>query len=223
MTKSYTELKKESTKFVEFLNKAGIIAYVDEISFRDYNVQIKNILGATAILYHKPSKSSFSIGTHNISDSALKIQVEELWHQYQCPDVQNIQGLCAYVDGSFYNNKIGWGLVVVQDNQILTEDGGVVNLSPEEGSRQIAGEVQGVLEALSYAERNNISSITIFYDYVGLQKWACGEWKANSSIAQYYSAKMMQNRIRITWKKVKAHTGNRFNELADQLAKKYLA
>lgn len=223
MTKSYTELKKESIKFVEFLNKAGIIAYVDEISFRDYNVQIKNILGATAILYHKPSKSSFSIGTHNISDSALKVQVEELWHQYQCPDVQNIQGLCAYVDGSFYNNKIGWGLVIVQDNQILAEDGGVVNLSPEEGSRQIAGEVQGVLEALSYAENNNISSITIFYDYVGLQKWACGEWKANSSIAQYYSAKMMQNRVRIIWKKVKAHTGNRFNELADQLAKKHLA
>ncbi len=223
MTKSYTELKKESIKFVEFLNQLGIIAYVDESSFRDYNVQIKNILGATVILYHKASKNSFSIGTHNISDSTLKVQIEELWHRYQCPNIQNIQGICAYVDGSFYNNKIGWGLVIVQDNQILLEDSGIVNLSPEEGSRQIAGEVQGVLEALSYAENHKFSSITIFYDYIGLQKWACGEWKANSSIAQYYSAKMIQNRIRITWEKVKAHTGNRFNELADQLAKSKLS
>lgn len=217
MTKSYQELQSESQKFLSFLKEQKIDACVDEQSFRDYHVKICNVWTETVILYHKSSKGTFSLGLHEIKDLSLKSQVEELWHRYQYPNEQS--GLCAYVDGSFYNGQIGWGAVIIEDGQVLAEECGVVSLSPEEGSRQIAGEVYGVLGALSYAEEKGYSQITIFHDYVGLQKWASKEWKAKSAIAQYYVGKLMQNRIAIKWEKVQAHTGNRYNELADKLAK----
>ena len=220
MTKSYEELKKESARFVAFLQEQNIDTHIDESSYRDYNVKLRERTGNTLIMYHKPSKKTFSLGTHEITNPSFKDTIEDLFHQFQYPKEQAVTGLCAYVDGSFYRERIGWGLVLVEDGLILEEKSGVCDLSPEEGSRQIAGEVQSVLEAVEYALDKGILSITIYYDYIGLEKWATGQWKAQSAIGQYYKAKMMQYKISITWKKVKAHTGNRFNELADKLAKK---
>lgn len=222
MTKNFIELQKESSRFLSFLKEQHINAYVDKNSYRDYHVKIKNIYKSTIILYHKPSKDSFSIGTHEIAEEQIKIKIEELWYQFQYPNATKIKGLCAYVDGSFYKGHIGWGLVIVQDNTILEEKGGVLTISADNGSNQIAGEVQGVLEAVEYALNQNIMEINIYYDYIGLEKWATGKWKARSAIGQYYIAKMMQHKVKIHWHKVKAHSGNPFNEKADKLAKKYI-
>lgn len=218
MTKSYQELLSESQKFISFLQEQAISAELDENSFRDYNVKIK-LLGTSIILYHKPSKKTFSIGCHHITNQTLSLKMQELWHQYLFPEELNIDGIAAYVDGSCINHKIGWGLVIVEKNEIIYESKGLVPLNEEDGSRQIAGEVYAVLAALEYVKQCGKKHVTIFYDYKGLEMWASNRWKASSSIAQFYVAKLMQYRISITWHKVSAHTGHIFNEYADRLAK----
>ncbi len=48
----------------------------------------------------------------------------------------------------------------------------------------IAGEIFGVIYALDWAVSNGYSKIKIYHDYEGIQKWASGEWKAESEIAK---------------------------------------
>ena len=60
---------------------------------------------------------------------------------------------------------------------------------------------------------------TICHDYEGIARWARGEWKAKSSIAQQYVRACQPYLKRVTFEKVAAHTGVKWNELADELAK----
>ncbi len=219
MTISYQELLSKSDEFISYLEKQGVIAQRKEDSFRDYHVKII-VDDVVVILYHKPTKKTFSIGTQEIKNPAQKSTIEELWGRFQNGKSVPVQGLCAYVDGSFFQQKIGWGLVLVEDDEVIDTFGGKIECPIAETSHQIAGEIQGVLEAIKYATQNNYTSITIFYDYVGLQKWACGEWKANSTVAKNYIEMLKHYSIDVKWVKVKAHTGDKFNEMADKIAKK---
>ena len=214
---SQNELTQKAGEFISFLQDNQISASLDEQSFRDYNCKIRLPQGAI-VLYHKPSKGSFSIGTHEYKGSVEEI--DRLWHRFVYPNEAQTQGVCAYVDGSFLNGKCAWGLVLAENETILSEGGGVVAMNAEDSARQIAGEVTAVLEALSFAQEKGIKSLTIFFDYNGLQYWAQGKWKPQSPIAQYYVAKLMQYKgIAIKWHKVAAHTGHPFNNRADKLAK----
>ncbi|MGL4367313.1 MAG: RNase H family protein [Brevinemataceae bacterium] len=218
MSISKNELTAEAEKFIIFLNNLEITAKIIPNSFRDYHVKLLFFNSISATLYHKPSKQQFTLSTHEIQDAETKYTIDQLWHQYKFPE-EFEPGLCAYTDGSFTSGKIGWGLVLTLNNSIIEEKYGIVPLSPEAGAHQIAGEIQAVLEALEYAQTNNIKEISIYYDYAGLEMWATKKWKAQSPIAQYYTAKLMQYRITIKWKKIAAHTGHIFNERADLLAK----
>ncbi len=218
MTKSYNELLQKSGDFLNFLKNEGVESFRREDSFRDYNVKLV-AGGSTVVMYHKPTKKTFSISTHEIKSDEQKLKIEELWSRYQNGDSKPVSGLCAYVDGSFYKGQTGWGLVIVEDGKVLHKDGGKLDLPKEEASHQIAGEAQGVIEALIYARDKGVGVVNIFYDYTGLKHWACNEWKASSSVAVNYKKRLQDFDIKINWIKVKAHTGNRFNEMADKLAK----
>ncbi|MGL4387907.1 MAG: hypothetical protein ACRCTJ_00745, partial [Brevinema sp.] len=105
MTISYQELLTESQKFITFLQHQNIEAVLDMSSFRDYNVKIR-LLDIIVILYHKPSKKTFSLVFQTTNDSK-KEQIQELWHRYLFPNEQKTTGICAYVDGSCMHGKIG--------------------------------------------------------------------------------------------------------------------
>ena len=72
-----------------------------------------------------------------------------------------------------------------------------------------------------WAIENGYKKITIYYDYEGIEKWANGIWKANKVGTQRYKAFVAEKRqeIEIAFRKVAAHTGVKYNEMADQLAK----
>ena len=65
--------------------------------------------------------------------------------------------------------------------------------------------------------RNNI-----YYDYLGIEKWATHEWKANKpgTIDYVKFIDSVSNKIKINFKKVRGHIGIDSNEEADKLAKK---
>lgn len=134
-------------------------------------------------------------------------------------------GLIAYVDGSFNAKKkvYGYGAVLIDGQQVIKRLYGHGDNEKCISSRNVAGEIFGALAAVKYAvEHPEYDGIVIYYDYMGIEKWAIGEWKANKKLTQYYADKMAKYRkqLPIVFMKVEAHTGDFYNEQADQLAKK---
>ena len=130
----------------------------------------------------------------------------------------------AYVDGSFDKNKniYGSGVVIIKNNEVIEK----ISFSGSDekyiDSYQIAGEVKAALRAMEWAVNHNIFSIAIYYDYEGIRSWALGEWKTNKSVSRDYKVKYdsLSSQVKVYFNKVKAHSGVKFNELADQLAKR---
>lgn len=126
-----------------------------------------------------------------------------------------------YVDGSYNKSTgyYGWGYVVVEDGIITDSYSGSDNVANEIWS--VAGELTATMNAIGHAyERNNLN-ITIVYDYIGIEKWANSEWKAkNKWTIQYKSfvARYRKLGMIINFQKVKGHSGNEYNDMADRLA-----
>ena len=129
----------------------------------------------------------------------------------------------AYVDGSF-TPKFGYptyGIYMISDNGIEYKYRGQITDESMTGSRQIAGELIATIVAINNAIKMGHKKIEIRYDYAGIEKFATGEWKAKNHVSQWYVNKFnkLKNKIEIVFTKIEAHTGDKGNEIADQLAK----
>ncbi|WP_275372515.1 ribonuclease H family protein [Clostridium tertium] len=129
-----------------------------------------------------------------------------------------------YVDGSFNTdtNLYSYGLVAVLKDTILYTEANKSADSSQSGIRQIAGELQGAVRAATTAVRNKVSKIVIFHDYEGVAHHATGLWdRKDVSSINYYNTmqKIMSNGLEIVFVKVDAHTGDIYNEIADELCK----
>ena len=128
-----------------------------------------------------------------------------------------VDGACfPQSDGSL---RIGWGLLVKQNGQEVYRAKG--NDIPAEAvdHRNVAGEIFGILKSLEWCLRQNITEVTIYFDYQGLESWATGAWRAKLPFTQLYAQRVSASGILIHWNKVKAHSGNPENDIVDQLAK----
>lgn len=68
------------------------------------------------------------------------------------------------------------------------------------------------------------ASITIVHDYEGIAKWCLGEWKTGKEGTKAYKAyyDSIKDRVAIRFRKVKGHSNDKYNDMADSLAKKAL-
>src|SRR5699024_3246805 len=87
--------------------------------------------------------------------------------------------------------------------------------------RNVAGEIYGSMAAVHKAEELGLRKITILYDYMGIEQWAKGNWKANKQATQDYKDFMnpFNRRVSIDFEHVQAHTGIEGNEMVDVMAK----
>lgn len=136
------------------------------------------------------------------------------------------KGLFIYVDGSFAVDKgnFSYGLVAVQNGEIIHEDKGQGFDKEAIALRNVSGEVLGAKMAVEFALKNNFKEVTIAYDYQGVESWALGTWKRNNRITSEYNEYMQNNmkKINVKFKKIKGHSGHKYNDLADKLAKEAL-
>ncbi len=134
--------------------------------------------------------------------------------------------LVVYVDGSYEHSikKYAFGCVfLLEDGNVYTEFGNGDN--PEAlQHRNVTGEMLGAMYAVKTAMMNDFSEVEICFDYQGIEKWVTGEWRAKNPLTQKYAAAMQDWRkdIHIIFTKVAAHTNVKYNELADQMAKRGL-
>ena len=135
--------------------------------------------------------------------------------------------LIAYIDGSYSNQLKVYSFGAV----ILTPDGGIIEQNGSNNHEDalenwnVAGELLGAMYVTRWAVNNNYKKIIIRHDYEGIAKWFTREWKAKSFSAREYRVYMdkMSNCIEIAFEKVAAHSGDKYNDIADNLAKQAIA
>lgn len=134
-------------------------------------------------------------------------------------------GTAIYVDGSFCSEsgEFSYGMVVLTENGEETfcrkfQDSGLAAM------RNVAGEIKGAQAAMQYAMDHQLSEITIYHDYEGIARWCLGDWKANKEGTKAYRDfyEKAKEQVRIHFKKVTGHSGDHYNDMADQLAKQAL-
>jgi len=131
-------------------------------------------------------------------------------------------GIRVFVDGSFSPDfpKSGWAFVVTENDVEIARGSGITAFDAE--SRNIDGEVMASFQAMRWLDSNDRTG-TICHDYEGIARWAKGEWQAKSNIAKRYVAAAQPYLHRVSFEKVEAHTGVKWNELVDKLAKEAIA
>lgn len=127
-----------------------------------------------------------------------------------------------YVDGSFdiKTFSFSYGVVLLKDNEEICFNKKIVdeNLSQ---MRNVAGEIAGAQASMEYAIEHGFKNIEIHFDYEGIEKWAVGLWKTNKegtiNYKKYYDS--IKDQLNVKFVKVKGHSGDKYNDLADRLAK----
>lgn len=130
----------------------------------------------------------------------------------------------AYVDGSNTDSEYSYGLALVYNGEVVEEHCGKGNNPEWAKLRNVTGELTGAMMAVELAKVKGITNLNIVHDYIGIGAWADKMHSANQPHAVSYVQYMDKARetMNITFVKVKGHTGNEFNELADKLAKQAL-
>ena len=148
-----------------------------------------------------------------LSDSRIKKEPSE-------------DALVAYVDGSYNvaTKEFSYGMVLLEAGEVIAKECEKSNDASLAAMRNVAGEIKGAEAAMRYAKEHDRKELVIYHDYEGIAKWCLGEWKANKEGTKAYKAfyDAVSRQIQITFVKVKGHSGDTYNEMADQLAKQAL-
>lgn len=163
----------------------------------------------------------------DLSLDALDTNVDLAIHEETKDDIpfSNSVKAVAYVDGSYNDTtkRFSYGCVMFYNGKEYHLSD---NFDNEElaGMRNVAGEIFGSMAAMEFAVEHKISTLTIYHDYEGISKWCLGLWKTNKAgtiaYKKYYDK--VKRKVNITFEKVKGHSGDKYNDLADELAKKEL-
>ena len=129
----------------------------------------------------------------------------------------------AYVDGSFNpdTNEYGAGVAFFCDGSLteLSRKGS----NPDAATmRNVSGEVMASMMAMNEASRRGLTRLVIYHDYQGIADWCTGAWKTKKEGTRVYKEFYQQMRLSgldIQFVKVEGHSGDTWNDRADELAR----
>ena len=139
------------------------------------------------------------------------------------PNGNKPDGVVAYVDGSYNitTKEFSYGMI------ILMPDGRELKYAEKYSDkelasmRNVAGEIKGSEAAMRFAVAKGLDSITIYHDYEGISRWCLGQWKTNKEGTKAYKAyyDSIKDKLNVEFVKVKGHSNDKYNDIADELAK----
>jgi ribonuclease H-related protein len=134
-------------------------------------------------------------------------------------------GAVAYVDGSYKKEtkEFSYGAVIFWEGKEY-HFGNKFSDKDLAEMHNVAGEIKGSERAIEFALENKIDKLTIYHDYEGIAKWCTGAWEAKKEGTKAYKRfyENSKEKVHIDFVKVKGHTGDKYNDLADRLAKEAL-
>ena len=120
-----------------------------------------------------------------------------------------------YTDGAYSSSRDqgGWAFVVLKDGvKVSSGYDGVKNTT---NNRM---EIQSAIEAIKHMKQQNILEFTIFSDSMYLIGTMTKNWKKNKNVDLWIEIFDLVEGLNITWKHVKGHAGNKYNDHCDMLA-----
>lgn len=132
----------------------------------------------------------------------------------------------AYVDGSYDNTSHRYaagGIIKWIDANGNDKKYEFSEAYDEKNAdlRNVAGEIMGARIAINFCIKNGLKNLVIYHDYTGIAMWANDEWQSKQTMTKEYKkfVKEARKKINISFVKVKAHSGNEYNNKADKLAR----
>lgn len=137
----------------------------------------------------------------------------------------------VFVDGSYSKitpNKTFGGVVILNENyEVISIRRVETTMHDFVKTNNAGGEVIASLMAITESSmicKDEESIVRIFYDYRGVRDFITGDYKAKSKGMIYYvqGVRNILNsnpNIKLEFIKVKSHSGNKFNDLVDLVAK----
>lgn len=181
-------------------------------------------LGGSNIGAKLPAASAGSSSKASAQASAKTLSKASLGALSEEPDLSGYE-VSAYIDGSFDKRLgvVGYGGVIFFAGQKIPFSAGTADKLYTE-YWNVAGELLAAMTVLDFARRKGARTCLLCYDYMGIEMWAAGQWKANNPLTQEYAAfaAKIMTIVTVYFHKVAAHTGVAYNEMADRLAKEGL-
>jgi viroplasmin and RNaseH domain-containing protein len=138
-------------------------------------------------------------------------------------NIGNGEFIEAYVDGSYEHSiqEYGYGVVILKNGMVEKKYSLKGNNKSLVSMRNVAGEIEASKTAMKYCIDNNIKHLKLYFDYEGIEKWCIGAWKTNKEGTIEYKRfyDNIKDKLYVEFIKVKAHSGDKYNEEADKLAK----
>ncbi len=130
------------------------------------------------------------------------------------------KGLTIYVDGSYSQEKkvLSYAFCVVEKEKDIVYKYSKAMKLPNGSSTN--AEIIAVVEALKYCINNNISEPVIVHDYDEILFFATGYRRPPNSMRRYVKELVrLKSIVHPSFKKVRAHDKDQFNNLVDQLSR----
>jgi ribonuclease HI len=220
------KLSAKARQLIESLLLGGVDVQPEPVMFRDYMVRLALNQRGTINIYYSAKRDLYTLKLQGVQDATLTAQIEKRWKALspasEEPKTQATRskvqaGYCAYVDGSYINGYVGYGAVILHDGQEVQRLFGPVTAHTQQ--RQVVGELAATMQVLKWCEEEAVSHIVIYYDYTGIERWATNRWQANNPATQHYKRTVQASPVHVKWQKVKSHSGDNWNDVADGLAK----
>lgn len=127
-----------------------------------------------------------------------------------------------YTDGS-YSNKIKLGsyafLILGERDEFIYGEACKITDSKWLKSWNIGPELIACLKGLEKFKELKLGEyVQILHDYVGVANWANHNWRAKLDYSKEYVKSILEYKkdFNLSFKKVKSHSGEKYNELVDK-------
>ena len=134
-----------------------------------------------------------------------------------------------YTDGSFNNNtqRVGWAYILIDEYGGEYQKQGYSLYPDIVAMHNYSGELLAAWYAVTdiignWTSYKEPTKVTIYHDYEGVGAWPTGKYKKpGNDFSKWYRDQMIAagEMIDIDYVWVKGHSGNKYNEKVDKMAK----
>lgn len=152
--------------------------------------------------------------TYEDAEAFIASEQNKINNNYDIPSDR----LGIYVDGSYAANVCSYACVILNKNGPEFLSGCVKD---EENLQNVTGELTAARKAIEYCINNDIKEVDIYYDFFGIEQYCLEGKTMKQDFVNKYIEFMTEAKkeIDICFHKVKSHSKNRYNDMADMLAK----